>query len=61
MVFVFACYEKGGDSLLTTLAEWWSALFGCIFCGVVASPLTEWWSVLLGCIFCGVVASSLKF
>jgi hypothetical protein len=39
MDFVFACYEKGGDSLLTALAEWWSALLGCIFCGVVASSL----------------------
>jgi hypothetical protein len=41
MVFVFACYEKGGDSLLTTLAEWWSVIFGCIFCGVAASPLAQ--------------------
>jgi hypothetical protein len=35
--------RKVGDSLLTTLAEWWSALLGCIFCGVGASPQKFWW------------------
>jgi hypothetical protein len=39
MVFVFDCYEKGGDSLFTTLVEWWSVFLRCIFYRVVVSSL----------------------